>query len=127
MRGYWPQQTDDKTGIADYLNAVSKYVVSTSLDDPEWDNSTVLRGDPRDEVRGLKAQPGKDIVITGSITLVHDLIAARLVDEYRLFVYPVVLGQGRRLFADATKVPRWRLVESREFRSGIVLLRYRTI
>lgn len=63
---------------------------------------------------------------TGSITLVRDLIADGLVDEYRLFVYPVVLGHGRRLFADASGVPRLRLAESRSFRSGIVLLRYRT-
>jgi len=87
---------------------------------------TVLRGRGfRDEIRALKSEPGKDIVTTGSITLVHALIAAGLVDEYRLFVYPVVLGRGERLFADATKVPRLRLVEARPFRSGIVLLRYR--
>lgn len=65
-------------------------------------------------------------LLADSITLVHDRIAAGLVDEYRLFVYPVVLGQGRRLFADASGIPRLRLVESRPFRSGIVLFRYRT-
>jgi dihydrofolate reductase len=79
----------------------------------------------QDEIRALKAKPGKDIVATGSITLVHALIAAGLVDEYRLFVYPVVLGRDERLFADGTEVPRLRLVETRPFRSGIVLLRYR--
>ena len=79
----------------------------------------------QDEIRALKAEPGKDIVSTGSITLVHALVAAGLVDEYRLFVYPVVLGHGERLFADATGVPRLRLVEARPFRSGVVLLRYR--
>jgi dihydrofolate reductase len=125
MRGYWPQQTGDTTGISDYLNRVSKYVVSSTLDDPEWEHTTVLRGAARDEIEALKAQPGKDIVTTGSITLVHDLIAAGLVDEYRLFVYPVVLGRGRRLFEQA-KLPTLRLVETRPFRSGIVLLRYRT-
>jgi len=67
----------------------------------------------------------RDLIITENITLVHALIAAGLVDEYRLFVYPVVLRGGERLFADATGVPRLRLVETRPFRSGIVLLRYR--
>jgi dihydrofolate reductase len=125
MRGYWPQQTDDTTGITDYLNRVSKYVVSRTLVDPEWESSTVLRGELQDEIQALKSKPGKDIVTTGSITLVRDLIAAALVEEYRLFVYPVVLGHGRRLFVDASGVSELRLVETRPFRSGIVLLRYR--
>jgi dihydrofolate reductase len=88
----------------------------------------VLRADAfQDEIQALKSKPGKDIVATGSITLVRALIAAGLVDEYRLFVYPVVLGRGERLFADATEVPRLRLVETRPFRSGVVLLRYRPV
>jgi dihydrofolate reductase len=125
MRGYWPLQTDDKTGISAYLDAVSKYVVSSTLQDPAWEHTTLLRRPVLDEVRELKSQPGRDIVATGSITLVHGLIAGGVVDEYRLFVYPVVLGRGRRLFESATGVPRLELVETRPFRSGIVLLRYR--
>jgi dihydrofolate reductase len=124
MRGYWPKRTDDTTGITDYLNGVSKYVVSSTLVDPEWQNSTILRGELSGEIRSLKSKPGKDIVTTGSITLVHGLIDAGLVDEFRMFLYPAVLGHGRRLFTD-TKFPRLRLVETRPFRSGIVLLRYR--
>lgn len=127
MRGYWPQQNDDTTGITDYLEAVAKYVVSATLEDPGWDNSVVLRGPVAEEVQRLKSAPGEDIVVTGSITLVHDLITAGLVDEYRQFVHPVVLGRGRRLFEDATSVPRLQLVEARPFRSGIVLLRHRTV
>jgi dihydrofolate reductase len=126
MRGYWPLQTDDATGISDYLNRVSKYVVSGTLEDPAWESTTVLSGPLVDEIRALKSQPGEDIVATGSITLVHDLTAAGLVDEYRLFVYPVVLGHGRRLFPEAHRIPRLRLVEALPFRSGIVLMRYRT-
>jgi dihydrofolate reductase len=125
MRGYWPQQTDDPTGISEYLDKVSKYVVSGTLEDPGWDRTTVLRGPLAEEIQALKSAPGADIVVTGSMTLVRDLIAAGLVDEYRLFVYPVVLGRGRRLFAEATNVPRLQLVETQPFRSGIVLLRYR--
>jgi dihydrofolate reductase len=125
MRGYWPKQSDDATGITDYLNRVAKYVCSTTLADPEWRGTTVLRGPLREEVLRLKSASGSDIVTTGSMSLVGDLIAAGLVDEYRLFVYPVVLGRGHRLFEDATAMPRLRLVETRPFDSGIVLLRYR--
>jgi dihydrofolate reductase len=123
MRSYWPRQTDDQTGISDYLNAVAKYVVSSSLEDPQWENSTVLRG--LDEVEALKAEPGKDIVTTGSIDLVHGLMAAGLVDEYRLFLYPVVIGRGRRLFADGTPPANLRLAATQSFTSGITLLCYR--
>jgi dihydrofolate reductase len=96
------------------------------LRDPRWEHTTVLDGTLADEIQALKSGPGKDIVTTGSMRLVRELIAAGLVDEYRLFVYPVVLGRGWRLFADATGVPRLRLIQAQPFRSGIVLLRYRT-
>ena len=125
MRGYWPHQGDDTTGIRDHLDRVAKYVVSSTLVDPKWQNTTVLGGDLLNEIRRLKSAPGRDIVTTGSITLVHCLVAAGLVDEYRLFVHPVVLGRGRRLFTDAD-VPDLELVQTRPFRSGVVLLRYRT-
>ena len=125
FRGYWPQQVDDQTGIREHLDSVDKYVVSSTLEDPEWENTTLLRGPLEDDVRTLKQQPGEEIGVTGSISVVHSLIAASLVDEYRLFVYPVVLGRGTRLFADATAVPKLRLLEAAPFRSGIVLLRYR--
>ena len=124
FRSYWPLQTDDTTGVTAYLNQVQKYVVSSTLTDPGWENSTVLAGDPVAEVRALKEQPGQDIVVTGSITLVHALVAAGLVDEYRLFTYPAVQGRGRRLFPDGYELPRLRLLESRAFRSGITYSRY---
>ena len=124
LRGYWPKLTDDTTGITDYLNRVQKYVVSSTMTDPQWQNSTVLSGDPIVEVRRLKEQPGQDIVLTGSITLCHALITAGLVDEYRLFCYPTVQGRGRRLFPDGYEIPRLRLVEAKAFRSGITCSRY---
>ncbi|WP_378732559.1 dihydrofolate reductase family protein [Nocardia brasiliensis] len=123
MRGYWPKQTDDTSGVTEHLNKATKYVVSSTLEDPAWENTVILRG--IDEIRAIKDQPGKDIVATGSIQLVHALIAADLVDEYRLFVYPVVRGAGRRLFEGATEIPVLQLVETRPFSSGVVLLRYR--
>jgi dihydrofolate reductase len=124
LRGYWPKQTDDKTGVTDYLNRVQKYVVSSTMTDPGWQNSTILTGDPVEEVRSLKALPGKDIVVTGSITLCHALIQAGLIDEYRLFVYPAVQGRGRRLFPDGFALPELRLLEAKAFRSGITYSRY---
>jgi dihydrofolate reductase len=85
-----------------------------------------VRGDVADEVAALKDRPGGDIVTTGSITLVHALDQAGLVDEYRLFMHPVVLGQGRRLFEPSAESHKLELAESHAFTSGIVLLRYRT-
>jgi dihydrofolate reductase len=124
LRGYWRDLADDRTGISDSLNAQHKYVVSSTLTDPEWQNTTVLSGDPVGEVRALKEQPGRDIIVTGSIRLTHALIEAGLVDEYRLFVYPVVQGRGRRLMPDGAPEGDLRLLESKSFVSGIVLLRY---
>lgn len=125
FRGYWPNQHDDATGITDYLNGVAKYVVSTTMTEPEWTNSTVLAGDAVLRTRELKNEPGKDIVLTGSIRLVHTLIAAGVVDEYRLFVYPAVQGRGRRLFPDGVSMSTLALVESpKSYPSGITLLRY---
>jgi dihydrofolate reductase len=123
LRSYWPRQSEDSTGVTAYLNDVQKYVVSSVISDPQWQNTTVLSGDPVQQVRALKDQQGQDIVITGSISLCHTLIEAGLVDEYRLFVYPVVQGRGRRLFPDGFEVPRLRLLESRAF-GDIAYLRY---
>lgn len=125
FRGYWPKQTDDTTGVTDQLNRIDKYVVSTTITDPEWNNSTVISDDFVDQVRDLKAQPGKDIVVTGSIMLCHALIEAGLVDQYRLFHYPVVQGRGRRLFPDGYEIPKLELLASQTFASGITYARYR--
>jgi dihydrofolate reductase len=124
FRGYWPQQTDDTSGITEYLNQVEKYVVSSTLTQPGWENTTVLSGDPVEEVRALKDRPGGDIVLTGSITLAHAMIEAGLVDEYRLFTYPAVQGRGRRLFPDGFRLEQLQLTGSRSFRSGVTLSTY---
>jgi dihydrofolate reductase len=124
FREYWPKQTDDRTGIAEYLNRVQKYVVSSTLADPQWENSTVLSGDPVGRVSALKQEDGREIVLTGSIGLAHTMIEAGLVDEYRLFVYPTVQGGGRRLFPAGYELSRLRLIDSKAFRSGITLQRY---
>lgn len=123
FRAYWPHQTGDATGITAYLNEVQKYVVSSTMADPEWTNSHVLSGDWLSTVSELKQRDGKDIVVTGSITLCHALIGANLVDEYRMFVYPAVQARGRGLFPAADAALRL-LGTPMSFRSGIVLLRY---
>ncbi|MFD7153706.1 dihydrofolate reductase family protein [Kribbella sp. NPDC059898] len=120
MRGFWPTQTDDPTGISTYLNKVHKYVVSSTLQEPGWAPTTVLRD--LDDVRRLKEAAGGEIVCTGSIDLTHQLIAAGLVDEYRLFVYPTVVATGRRLFPEAQKLC---LQSCTSFPSGVALLIYR--
>jgi dihydrofolate reductase len=125
FRSFWPGRPDDPTGVSAYLDRVAKYVVSSTLTDDElgWAGSQVLRGRLESAVQQLKEQPGGDIVATGSTRLVHALIGARLVDEYRLFVHPVVVGRGARLFTDAA-AGALRLLEARPFPSGVALLRY---
>lgn len=128
FRGYWPAQTHDTTGITAHLNRVSKYVLSRTIEEPAWENTTLLRGELPDVIRQLKQHVKGEIGVTGSITLVHGLIAAGLVDEYRLFVYPVVMGGGRRLFEDGgAGVPTLTLTTATPYRSGVVLLAYRPV
>ena len=127
FREYWPKQTDDRTGVTAHLNAVQKYVMSSTLEDPHWENTVVLHGDLVAEVQALKQQPGGEIGVTGSISVVWKLISAGLVDEYRLFVYPTILGRGRRLFESENSRPKLELADTTPFGSGVVLLTYRTI
>ncbi|PSL00272.1 dihydrofolate reductase [Murinocardiopsis flavida] len=124
MRGFWPQQTADTTGVTEYLNRTRKYVFSSTLVDPEWQHTTILSGDPVAEVRRLKEQPGRTIALTGSITLAYPLIEAGLVDEYRMFTYPVVQGRGRRFYPDGYTVPRLRLLRAASFASGVTYTAY---
>ncbi|HEY7347904.1 MAG TPA: dihydrofolate reductase family protein [Ktedonobacterales bacterium] len=110
--------------FGDLMNTVPKYVVSTTLASASaWRNSTVIRGNVVEEVRTLKAQPGKNILTDGSSVLVHTLAEHDLVDEYSLWVYPVVLGKGKKLFPDGLRV-NLRLLESRPLPTGVVLMRY---
>lgn len=120
FRNYWPIQTDDTTGITDHLNRVHKYVLSTTLHDPGWEPTTVLRG--LDEVQALRDQPGR-LGVTGSISVAQQLVVADLVDEYRLFVYPVLVGAGAGVLASARRLDL-DLVEATQFPSGVTLLRY---
>lgn len=127
MREFWPRQVNDATGVTDHLNRVDKYVVSSSLADPGWAGTKVLRGGAglADEIGELKDLDGSDIVLTGSITLAHDLLRLSLVDELRFFVHPVVLGQGRRLFPEDIDRLLLEVLEQRQFSGGVQLVRYR--
>jgi dihydrofolate reductase len=123
FRGNGPQQTDHATGITDELDHVHTYVVSTTMIDPRWPSSTILASGLLDEVRALKDQPGRDIVVTGNIRVMGS-IDAGLVDGYRLFVHPVAQGRGCRLVPDGDEVSRLRTVQSEAFGNGVALLRY---
>jgi dihydrofolate reductase len=106
------------------MNGMPKYVVSTTLDSAAaWRNSTLISGDVVEEIRALKAQPGKNILIDGSSMLVHTLAENDLIDEYHLLVYPVVLGSGKKVFPDRVQL-NLRLLEARPIPSGVVLMRY---
>ncbi|HEX5809995.1 MAG TPA: dihydrofolate reductase family protein [Anaerolineales bacterium] len=110
--------------FADLLNSLKKYVVSTTLKSADaWRNSTIISENVVEEIRKLKAQPGKDIYVDGSSVLVHTLAQAGLVNEYHLLVFPIVLGSGKRVFPDGF-TSGLQLIETKSFPSGVVLLRY---
>jgi dihydrofolate reductase len=121
----WPSVKDD-VGFADKMNSMPKYVVSTTLKKVDWNNSRLIKANVVEELKKLKQQPGKDILVYGSGKLVNTLLQHDLVDEFRLMVHPVVLGSGKRLFDDPAETMKvLKLAESRTFPSGIVLLSYR--
>jgi dihydrofolate reductase len=119
----WPGQKDPD-GFADRFNSMPKYVASKTLKRLEWNNSHLIKGELAAEVSKLKQKPGGDIVIHGSPTLIRSLLPHNLIDEYRLLVYPLVRGQGKRLFDEASQA-NLKLVESETFSKGVVKLVYR--
>ena len=121
--GAWPQRSDE-AGFAAKMNAMPKYVVSTTLRSLEWENSHLLEGDLTDAVRGLTERIDGDILVAGSRTLVQSLMERDLVDELRLMIFPVVLGSGRRLFPDTPDATALELAETRAY-GGVVVLVYR--
>jgi dihydrofolate reductase len=117
----WPTRDGE---FADKFNTMPKYVVSSTLEDPEWNNTTVLKGDVADEVGKLKQKQDGDIVVHGSPRLVQTLIDHDLVDEFRLMVFPVVLGSGKRLFGETSDKKPLRLVDSKVVGDGVTILVY---
>ena len=118
----WPGRTDEM-GFADRMNGIPKYVVSTTLASGSWNNSHIIRDGAVEAIQALKEQPGQDILVAGSGALIQTLMAHSLVDEYRLLVYPVVLGSGKRLFKDGAEATLT-LIEAHSFPGGVALLRY---
>ncbi len=124
---YWPEQDPEENPVADTMNERRKYVVSTTLEEPlEWNNSTLIKGNEfTEEVGNLKEQEGKDIAISGGPGLVRSLLDYGLLDELRLFVHPIVVGSGRRLFEDEAESRPLELVDSKTFAAGVVYLTYK--
>lgn len=122
---YWPTAPRE-IPFTDHLNNTAKFVVSKTLEDPKWNNTTVIDGDVVEQVRNLKEQPGENIAVLGSGELVQTLIENDLVDEYFLTIYPLMLGGGKRLFRDHGQLRRLQLVDSKTTSTGGVVLTYRS-
>jgi len=121
---FWPTMTGGDHELTEFMNKVRKYVVSNTLKRADWNNSVIIWGDVAVEVAKLRAQPGGELLVYGSPDLVDELLRHDLVDEYRLAVYPVILGSGKRMFRDRIDTHHLRLVSTRQFGSGVVLLTY---
>ncbi len=127
LAGYWPNvKNNDKKDleIANKLNSAPKYVVSSTLKKAEWNNSTIIKGNVADEITKLKQQPGHDILLFGSATLVQSLMEAALIDQYRLLVHPIMMGTGKRPFKDGMATTKLRLANTRKLSLGVVSLSY---
>ena len=120
--GYWPTATDEP--YASHINNTPKYVVSSTLEKVEWNNSTLIRENLAEEIRRLKARPGMNIGVAGSPTLVRSLIKEDLLDELTLMIHPVIVGKGKRLFDDGADLKRLKLVDSKITRTGVAILTY---
>jgi dihydrofolate reductase len=122
----WPDRTDE-AGFADKMNSMPKYVVSSTLRDPAWSNSTVIAGDVARSVSTLKRQLEGDLLVAGSARLVEALVEHELVDELRLMVFPVLLGSGKRLFGEHEEKQALRLTDSKTVGDGVVILVYEPV
>ena len=122
----WPNMEEATGEYGEKMNSMPKYVVTTTLSDATW-NATLLKGDLAEELPRLKQQVSQDILIFGSNQLVHSLIAQNLIDEYRLMVFPVMLGVGKRIYPEGGEKKTLRLVESKPFASGVTVLTYEPV
>jgi dihydrofolate reductase len=119
----WPSRSGEFPYV-DRLNAMAKYVASTTLKDLEWKNSHLIDGDVAEAVAELKEEPGQDLIVYGGLDLVHSLLEHDLIDEYRLLVHPVVLGKGRRFFKDGAERLNLDLVDTTVIPPGVAVLTY---
>ena len=121
--GYWPKQTNDP--FAELLNSMPKYVASNTLKTADWSNTRIVSGDIPKEISALKRELAKDLLIVGSAQVISSLTAAGVIDEYQLFLHPIVVGKGKRLFKDGIDPTLLTLESSQRFGTGVVELRYR--
>ena len=119
----WPER-DRSDPFTDRINSMPKYVISSTLTDPEWENTTALSGDPIEEVTKLRDADAGPILVNGSAQLVHALAEADLVDEYRAMVHPVLVADGLRMFPDPGDMKKLKLADVRAYDSGVALLIY---
>jgi dihydrofolate reductase len=122
---FWPTSTDEP--FASHINKTPKYVVSTTLDKVEWgkwEKPTLIKGNLAKEINKLKQQPGKNIGVSGSPTLVRSLLQENLLDELKLMIHPVVVGKGKRLFTEDVDLKRLQLVDSKVTGTGVVIVTY---
>jgi dihydrofolate reductase len=118
---YWPTKTDPEDPIAGPLNRLPKYVASRTLERVEWSGAELIRGDVVERIRQLKAQPGRDLQVHGSAGLAQTLIEHGLIDLYRVLIFPLTLGSGRRLFAEGTRPAALKLVSSQATENGVTI------
>ncbi len=121
---YWPNQKNNEYGIADRMNSLPKYVVTSTPLKAQWNNSTIINKNVVEEIAKLKQQPGKAILIQGSGMLVQSLMQADLIDEYKLMIHPAIVGSGKRFFNDGMPMTKLKLVETKTLSLGVVLLCY---
>jgi dihydrofolate reductase len=121
FQAHWPRVTDERDPVATRLNSLPKYVVSTTLDSPDWHNTTLIKDNVIERIAALKREPGKELQVHGSGRLIRTLIEHDLVDEYRLWIYPVVLGSGARLFGDDGVSAALKLVDVKTTGTGVAV------
>jgi dihydrofolate reductase len=121
LAAYWPNQKKNEMGIADRLNSAPKYVVSSTLKKAEWNNSTIINENVVEEISKLKQQPGQNILMFGSATLVQSLMEADLIDEYRFLVHPIIMGSGKRFFKDGMATTKLNPVKTQTLNLGVLL------
>jgi dihydrofolate reductase len=121
LSSYWPNQRNNEMGVADRLNSAPKYVVSSTLKKAEWNNSTIISEDVVEEITRLKQQPGQNMLVFGSATLVQSLMKADLVDEYRFLVHPIIMGSGKSFFREEMVRTKLKLVKTKTLALGVTL------
>ncbi len=127
LAAYWSPLKNNEAGVADKLNSAPKFVVSSSLQKAEWNDSTIIKENIVEEITRLKQEPGREIQIIGSATLVHSLADTGLIDGYRFLIHPIVAGNGRRFFKDGMRTNGMKLVKTQTLDLGVVALCYECI